>query len=202
MVRQHRTTAAVVITLALAAGFVPTAVAYPVPPNRAEAAIAAAHSSIPARPNPDEQTVGSLSRSPRLTKKQVKAIADLQRAAVQAGLHPGVFGTTSPQSATVVPAPRTSPLPIAGSTGATQESEPVQPSSSSGSDSPASAPRQPVAHGAPARSARWQPADTKLEPTQTSPPMTTRAPQQAAAAPAGSPQQVVARAGDITLARP
>ena len=52
MVRQHRTTAAVVITLALAAGFVPTAVAYPVPPNRAEAPIAAAHSSIPARPNP------------------------------------------------------------------------------------------------------------------------------------------------------
>lgn len=96
MVRQHRTTAAVVITLALAASFVPTAAADPPPLNRAEAAIAAAHSGIPARPNPDEQTVRSLSRSPRLTKKQVVAIADLQRAAVQAGLHPGVFGTNSP----------------------------------------------------------------------------------------------------------
>jgi hypothetical protein len=91
MVRQHRMTAAVVITLALGASFAPTAAADPAPLNRAEAAIAAAHSSIPARPNPDEQTVGSLSRTPQLTEKQAKAIAAHQNA-IQAALHPGVFG--------------------------------------------------------------------------------------------------------------
>lgn len=96
MVRQHRTMAAVVITLALAS-FAPTAAADPAPLNQAEAAIAAAHSDIPVRPNPDEQTVGSLSGSPRLTEKQDKAIADLQHAAVQAGLHPGVFGPNPPR---------------------------------------------------------------------------------------------------------
>ncbi len=103
MVRQHRTTAAVVITLALTASFAPVAAADPAPLDRAEAAIAAAHSSIPVRPNPDDQTVGSLSRSPRLTETQVKALADLQRAAVQAGLHPGVFGTNSPRVSNAVP---------------------------------------------------------------------------------------------------
>jgi hypothetical protein len=92
MVRQHRTPAAVVITLALAAGFAPAAAADPPPLNQAEAAIAAAHSSIPARPNPGEQTARSVSSSPRLTEKQLKAIADLQSAAAQTGLHPGVFG--------------------------------------------------------------------------------------------------------------
>lgn len=95
MVRQHRTTAVVVITLALAASFAPTAAADPAPLNRAEAAIAAAHSSIPARPNPDQQqTVGSPSRTPRLTEKQAKAIAAHQ---IQAGLHPGVFGPNPPR---------------------------------------------------------------------------------------------------------
>jgi len=92
MVRQHRMTAVVVIMLALVASFVPTAAADPAALNRAEAAIAAAHSSIPARPNPDQQTVGSLSRTPGLTETQAKAIAALQNAAIQAGLHPGVFG--------------------------------------------------------------------------------------------------------------
>jgi hypothetical protein len=91
MVRQHRAMASIVITLALGASFAPTAAADPAPLNRAEAEIAAAHSSIPA-PNPDKQPLSSLPRSPRLTEKQVKALADLQRAAVQAGLHPGVFG--------------------------------------------------------------------------------------------------------------
>jgi hypothetical protein len=98
MVRQPRTTVAAVITLALAASFAPTAAADPAPLNQAEAAIAAAHNGVPARPNPDEQTVGSLSRSPQLTEKQVKAIADLQRAAAQTGLHPGVFGPNPPRA--------------------------------------------------------------------------------------------------------
>jgi hypothetical protein len=101
MVRQPRTTVAVVIMLALAASFAPTAAADPAPLNQAEAAIAAAHSGIPARPNPDEQTAGSLSRSPQLTKKQVKAIAELQSAAVHAGLHPGVFGPSRSQASKV-----------------------------------------------------------------------------------------------------
>jgi hypothetical protein len=98
MVRQPRTTAAAVITLALAASFASTAAADPAPLNQAEAAIAAAHDGVPARPNPDEQTAGSLSRSPQLTQKQVKAIADLQSAAAQTGLHPGVFGPNPPQA--------------------------------------------------------------------------------------------------------
>ena len=56
MVRQHRTTAALVITLALTASLASTASADPAPLARAEAAIAAAHSSPPVgRPNPDEQ---------------------------------------------------------------------------------------------------------------------------------------------------
>jgi hypothetical protein len=56
MVRQHRTTAAVVITLALTASLASTASADPAPLARDEAAIAAAHSSAPVvRPNPDEQ---------------------------------------------------------------------------------------------------------------------------------------------------
>jgi hypothetical protein len=56
MVRQHRTTAAVVITLALTASLASTASADPAPLARAEAAIAAAHNSPPVvRPNPDEQ---------------------------------------------------------------------------------------------------------------------------------------------------
>ena len=56
MVRQHRTTAAVVITLALTASLASTASADPAPLARAEAAIAAAHNSAPVvRPNPDEQ---------------------------------------------------------------------------------------------------------------------------------------------------
>lgn len=97
MIRQHRTAAAVVITLALGASFAPIAAAYPAPLGPAQAAIAAADSSIPARPNPDKQVVRSPSRSPRLTEKQAKALAGLQSAAVQAGLHPGVFGPNSPR---------------------------------------------------------------------------------------------------------
>jgi hypothetical protein len=97
MIREHRTTAAVVITLALAASFAPIAAAHPAPFGPAQAAIAAADSSIPARPNPDKQVVRSPSPSPRLTEKQAKALAGLQSAAVQAGLHPGVFGPNSPR---------------------------------------------------------------------------------------------------------
>ena len=56
MVRQHRTTAAVVISLALTASLAATASADPAPLARAEAAITATHASPPVRPNPDEQT--------------------------------------------------------------------------------------------------------------------------------------------------
>ena len=56
MVRQHRTTAAVVITLALTSSLAPTASADPAPLARAEAAITANHGSALIRPNPDEQT--------------------------------------------------------------------------------------------------------------------------------------------------
>jgi hypothetical protein len=135
MVRQHRTTAAVVVTLALTAGFAPTASADPAPLARAEAIITAtdsgtavranpdeqalgsqSHSATPTkvvitatdsgtavRANPDEQALGSQSHSATPTNTQVKALADLQRAAVQAGLHPGVFGTNSPRVSTTAP---------------------------------------------------------------------------------------------------
>ena len=101
MVRQPRATVAVVITLALAASLAPTAAAYPPPPNQAEAATATAQNGIPARPNPDNQPRGSLSQAPQLTEKQVTAIADLQRAAAQTGLHPGVFGPNPPRVSSV-----------------------------------------------------------------------------------------------------
>jgi hypothetical protein len=58
MVRQHRTTA-VVILLALAATLAPTASADPAPLARAEAAITATHASPLARPNPDQQTAAA-----------------------------------------------------------------------------------------------------------------------------------------------
>jgi hypothetical protein len=56
MVRQHRTAAAVVITLALTASLAATASADPAPLARADAAIAATHGSAPVRANPDQQT--------------------------------------------------------------------------------------------------------------------------------------------------
>jgi hypothetical protein len=56
MVRQHRTTAAVAITLALTASLAATASADPAPLARAEAAIAATHGSTLVRTNPDHQT--------------------------------------------------------------------------------------------------------------------------------------------------
>jgi hypothetical protein len=92
MVHPHRTTAGVVAALALTAGSASTASADPAPLASAEAAIAATHDGTAVRPNPDEQTVGPLPPPTQLTQAQVTALADLQRAAVQAGLHPGVFG--------------------------------------------------------------------------------------------------------------
>jgi hypothetical protein len=59
MVRQNRTTAAVVISLALTSSLAPIASADPAPLARAEAAIAAAQPSPPVRPNPDEQTANA-----------------------------------------------------------------------------------------------------------------------------------------------
>lgn len=55
MVRQHRTTAAVIIASALAAGLAPAASADPQPLAHAETAIAAPYGAAPVRPNPDNQ---------------------------------------------------------------------------------------------------------------------------------------------------
>jgi hypothetical protein len=56
MVRQHHTTAAVALTLALTASLAPAASADPAPIARAEAATAATHGSALVAPNPDNQT--------------------------------------------------------------------------------------------------------------------------------------------------
>lgn len=64
MVRQHRTTAAVAITLALTASLAPIASADPAPLVRAEAPIAAIHGSALVRPNPDEQTATAATTHP------------------------------------------------------------------------------------------------------------------------------------------
>jgi hypothetical protein len=66
MVRQHHSTAAIAVTLALTASLAPAASADPAPLARAEAAIAAAHGSPLVRPNPDNQplTVASTYSGP------------------------------------------------------------------------------------------------------------------------------------------
>lgn len=103
MVRQHRTAAAVVVTIALTASFAPTAAADPAPLTRAEAVITATDSGAAVRPNPDQQAAGSQSHSATPTNAQTQALSELQRAAVQAGLHPGVFGTNSPRVSSTSP---------------------------------------------------------------------------------------------------
>jgi D-alanyl-D-alanine carboxypeptidase len=65
MVRQHRTTAAVAITLALTASLASTASADPAPLARAEAAIAATQGSALVRPNADQQTAPASITYPR-----------------------------------------------------------------------------------------------------------------------------------------
>jgi hypothetical protein len=69
MVRQHHTTVAIALTLALAGSLAPAASADPAPVARAEAAIAAitaTHGSAVVRPNPDNQygTVASTDSGP------------------------------------------------------------------------------------------------------------------------------------------
>jgi hypothetical protein len=61
MVRQHHTTAAIAVTLALTASLAPAASADPAPLSRAEAAIAATHTSAIVRPNPDNQAATAAS---------------------------------------------------------------------------------------------------------------------------------------------
>ncbi len=64
MLRQRHTTAAVAIALAITASLASIASADPPPLGRAEAAIAAAHSSAPVvRPNPDEQAAIAAAQS-------------------------------------------------------------------------------------------------------------------------------------------
>lgn len=66
MVRQHHTTAAIAITVALTVGVAPIAAADPAPLARAEATIAAnqtqARTAI--RPNPDDQTMTTVITNP------------------------------------------------------------------------------------------------------------------------------------------
>lgn len=63
MIRQHRITAAIVLTLALTASLAPTASADPAPLARAEATITASHGSPLVQPNPDEQGATSAPNS-------------------------------------------------------------------------------------------------------------------------------------------
>ena len=190
MVRQHRTTAAVVITLALTASLASTASADPAPLARAEAAIAAAHSSPPVvGPNPDEQAaIAAAHSSPPVVRPnpdEQAAIAaahssapvgrpnpDEQAAIAAAHSSAPVVRPNPDEQAAIAAAhsgvpsdpiqisrlrvrrrapPCTSPLRIAGSTGATPGSEPARPSSCWESDLPALASRQALANGAPGR---------------------------------------------------
>ncbi len=64
MIGQHRTTAAVAITLALTASLAPIASADPAPLAPAEVAIAATHGSGPVGPNPDQQTASAATTYP------------------------------------------------------------------------------------------------------------------------------------------
>jgi hypothetical protein len=82
MIRQHHTTAAVAITVALAGGIAPIAAADPAPLARAEAPIAANQSQArtAVRPNPDEQTQQALGALPPILRRaQASELAVLDR---------------------------------------------------------------------------------------------------------------------------
>jgi hypothetical protein len=105
MVRQHRTTAAVVITLALTASLASTASADPAPLARAEAAIAAAHNSPPVvRPNPDEQAaIAAAHNSPPVVRPNPDEQAAIAAAhtGVPVGPNPDQQTAGSPSQTTV-----------------------------------------------------------------------------------------------------
>jgi hypothetical protein len=105
MVREHCTTAAVVITLALTASLASTASADPARLARAEAAIAAAHRSAPVvRPNPDEQAAIAAAHSSapvvRPNPDEQAAIAAAHRS-VPVGPNLDQQATSSPSRTTV-----------------------------------------------------------------------------------------------------
>jgi hypothetical protein len=105
MVRQHRTTAAVVITLALTASLPSTASADPAPLARAEAAIAAAHSSAPVvGPNHDEQAAIAAAHSSEPVvgpNPDEQAAIAAAHSSVPVGPNPDQQAAGSPSRATV-----------------------------------------------------------------------------------------------------
>ena len=104
MVRQHRTTAAVAITLALTASLAPIASADPAPLARAEAAIAATHGSAPVRPNPDQQTATPAITHRGPCSEVCSAGAGSYGSTSQPATTPNKSGATLPQG-TASPAP-------------------------------------------------------------------------------------------------
>jgi hypothetical protein len=104
MVRQHRTTAAVAITLALVASLAPIASADPAPLARAEAAITATHGSSPVRPNADQQTAPAGITYPRPCSEICSGGASSYGSTSQAARTPNEAGATLTHG-TASPAP-------------------------------------------------------------------------------------------------
>ncbi|MGZ6565399.1 MAG: hypothetical protein ACXVHB_29110 [Solirubrobacteraceae bacterium] len=104
MVRQHRTAAAVAITLALTAGLAPTASADPAPLTRAEAAIAATHGSALVRPNADQQTATAATTYPGPCSEICSGGAGSYGSTSQLARTPDKSGATLPHG-NVNPAP-------------------------------------------------------------------------------------------------
>ena len=155
MVRQHRTTAAVAITLALTASLAPTASADPAPLARAEAAITATHGSAPVRPNPDQQTATPPITHPGPCSEVCSGGAGHLRIDQSAGRDAQQVRSNASAAAPPARRPRScaSSLTPAALTGETPESAPPRPSSCSELDSPPPAQRQPAATARP-RTAR------------------------------------------------
>ena len=104
MVRQHRTTAAVAITLALTASLAPIASADPAPLARAEAAITATHARPLVRPNPDEQTARAATTYPGPCSEVCSGGAGSYGSTSQLATTPDKSGATLPNG-TASPAP-------------------------------------------------------------------------------------------------
>jgi uncharacterized protein with LGFP repeats len=115
MVRQHHTTAAVAVTLALTATLAPAASADPAPLARAEAAIAATHASALVRPNPDNQTATVASTYSGPCSEICSGGASSYGARTQLAQTPGQSGATLPYG----PRPRWVAAPGLYGTGST-----------------------------------------------------------------------------------
>jgi hypothetical protein len=104
MVRQHRTTAAVAITLALTASLAPTASADPARLARAEAAITVTHGSAIVRPNADQQTATAATTYPGPCSEICSGGAGSYGSMSQLARTPDKSGATLPHG-TASPAP-------------------------------------------------------------------------------------------------